>query len=283
MLFLSMLSWGVANPFSDIAVDQMSVGLMFVIEVGAGALLLTVVGLFRRTLSFAMWKWALVLGLLEPGLTYLFGNLGYASGTVSTGLIIMQSEVLFLAYFGWLFMRERISQRELIALILGSVGAVTVGWAAVNEGLGSVFSTVAFAIAALAAAGYAISARRIGVDNPEVNVFALTWLQSVVSLVLALLVFPITSQLGNHHLTPDSHHYLAAIAAGVFGVAIPFVLFIEAAKVVPARHSALALNVIPVAGIAIGAVLGRGLPTSLQYIGGAVVLLSLFVMQRQSD
>ena len=283
LLFLSMLSWGVANPFSDIAVDQMSVGLMFVIEVGAGALILTIIGLMRRTLSFAMWKWALVLGLLEPGLTYLFGNLGYASGTVSTGLIVMQSEVLFLAYFGWLFLRERISRKELIALIAGSVGAITVGWAAVHDGVGSVFSSVAFAIAALAAAGYAISARRIGVNNPNVNVFALTWLQSVVSLLFALLVYPFTSQLGNHQLTPDALHYVAAVAAGVFGVAIPFILFIEAAKVVPARHSALALNVIPVAGIAIGAFLGRGFPTTLQYVGGAVVLLSLFAIQRQSD
>jgi drug/metabolite transporter (DMT)-like permease len=278
-----MLSWGLANPLSDIAVDQLSVGAMFAIEIASGTFILTVIGLLRRSLSFAHWRWALAFGLLEPGLTYLFGNLGYANGTVSTGLIIMQSEVIFLAIFGWLWMKEKIGQREIVGILLGTFGASLVGWAATSENVGDWTSTFAFLLAALAAAGYAAAIRKFAMLVPNANMFAVVWLQCIVSLAIAVVALPVTSQLGTTAATADLTAISAAIGAGIFGVAIPFVLFSWASTVVPSRHAALALNLIPVAGITIGAFLGRGLPTGLQYIGGALVLLSLFAMQTQQN
>jgi drug/metabolite transporter (DMT)-like permease len=276
-----MLSWGLANPLSDIAVDQLSVGAVFATEVASGALVLTVIGLLTGKLSFEHWRWAIVLGLLEPGLTYLFGNLGYSHGTVSTGLIIMQSEVIFLAIFGWIWLKESIGGREGAAILLGTFGAMLVGWSASSDQAGEVVSTIAFFIAAIAAAGYAVSIRKFATIKNSANMFSVVWMQSLVSLAMALIALPITQNLGTTGVAADLSAIAAAIGAGVFGVAIPFVLFSWASTAVPSRHAALALNIIPVAGISIGALIGRGLPTPLQFAGGALVLLSLLAMQTQ--
>lgn len=286
LLLLAMISWGCANPFSDIAMEHFLPAHMLVVEVGAGALVLTVIALVRRIRFSFSWKWAFILGLLEPGLTYYFGNVGYASGTVVTGLIIMSSEVLMLALLGWLILKEKIGWIEAIAIAVGFAGALLVGWAASNAGLGDIWSGLAFAMAALCAAGYAIAVRFFTLKNPHTDVFAITWGQTVIAVMLGFFILPFTTDLGQTSEIVSSlpaQAWWAAIGAGIFGVAIPFLLFAEAARHVPARHAAISLNVIPVVGICLGAVLGRGLPTPLQYAGGALVLISLFALTLISD
>ena len=279
LLALSMLSWGVANPLSDIAMETLDVSHMLVLEVGAGAVVLSVIALARRSRLVFSLRWALLLGLLEPGLTYLFGNIGYATGTVTVGLIIMSAETLILALLARMLLKELINGREYAAIIIGFLGAATVGWSGQLDGSTSLLAAFAFLIAAAAAAGYALAIRIYTTRYPEVDVFNLTWAQTIVSLVLALALLP-TASVPISTLTIDVH-VMAALGAGVFGVAIPFWLFAKASVLVPSRHAAIALNIIPVVGISIGALLGRGIPTSLQFVGGALVILSLMALSQR--
>ncbi len=282
LLMSSMVSWGFANPLSDIAMDELAVGHMLVIEVGVGAFVLSLIAAFTGNWRKFPWKWALILGFLEPGLTYLFGNLGYAEGTVVTGLIIMSSETLMLAVLGWLLLREKITRTSAVAIAVGFSGAVLVGWSAQSSGLGSTASALYFFIAAAAAAGYAIYVRHISLIEPNVDAFALTLGQTIIAFGLALIALPFTVQdKGIFNFSGySSTALIAAVGAGIFGVAIPFWLFARAAAIVPARHAAIALNIIPVVGISLGALLGRGLPTTLQFIGGALVIASLMALTR---
>ncbi|MEY2634295.1 MAG: hypothetical protein RIS75_235 [Actinomycetota bacterium] len=286
LLILSMISWGFSNPFSDIAMEHFLPTHMLLVEVGAGALVLTAIALLRRRPLKFSWKWALILGALEPGLTYFFGNVGYASGTVVTGLIIMSSEVLMLALLGRLILQEKIKRIEAAAIALGFTGAVLVGWAASQAGLGDIWSGLAFAMAALCAAGYAIAVRFFTLKNPTTDIFAITWGQTLVAVALGCIALPFTTNFADTSavlVALPTEAWLAAIGAGVFGVAIPFLLFAEAARHVPARHAAISLNIIPVVGITFGAFLGRGLPTALQYAGGVLVLISLFALTLVAD
>jgi drug/metabolite transporter (DMT)-like permease len=203
-----------------------------------------------------------------------------------TGLIIMSSEVLMLAVLGRLILKEKISWIEAGAIALGFTGAVLVGWAASQAGLGDLWSGLAFAIAALCAAGYAIAVRFFTLKNPATDIFAITWGQTLVAVGLGFIALPFTTEIGDTAQVMSAlptQAWLAAIGAGVFGVAIPFLLFAEAARQVPARHAAISLNVIPVVGISLGALLGRGLPTTWQYAGGVLVLISLFALTLVAD
>jgi drug/metabolite transporter (DMT)-like permease len=51
-LILAMVSWGIANPFSDLAVEYLPVSQMFVLEIASGVLVLS---LFFRKSWFWFW------------------------------------------------------------------------------------------------------------------------------------------------------------------------------------------------------------------------------------
>ncbi|MFM1986711.1 MAG: hypothetical protein RIS18_928, partial [Actinomycetota bacterium] len=85
----------------------------------------------------------------------------------------------------------------------------------------------------------------------------------------------------NNAATVEIKYWIAALLAGLFGVAIPFLLFNYASSLVPTKYSALALNAIPVVGIGFGALLGRGIPSPIQALGGLIVVVSLYVGTRQ--
>lgn len=280
LLGLSMLSWGCANPLSDLALESLDVWQMTAIEIAVGFIVLSCIAVAQRRKLRLNWKWAALLGLLEPGLTYFFGNLGYETGTVAVGLIIMSSETLMLALLGWLLLKENISAIEKIAIAVGFAGAVLVGWSGVSEGVGSITGSIAFFLAAAAAAGYAIAIRSYITRQRTVDIFSLTWGQTLVSMGLASAAFVLS---GSQLPSQVNEGVLAATGAGIFGVAIPFLLFAKASEHVPARHAAIALNIIPVVGISIGALMGRGLPTMLQLIGGAIVIASLMAFNQRSD
>jgi drug/metabolite transporter (DMT)-like permease len=277
-LIASMLSWGLGNPFADMAIDAFSITQLLLLEISIGFafVALYVVIKFRRLrLS---WKIALALGLLEPGFTYLFGNIGYANGSVSTGLIVMSTEVFFVAIIGALFLKEVISLRIALSIVMGFFGVIIAVSQVGNSGVDNWLGVFAFIAAALAASLYVIVARIYATKN---NVVDLVFGQLLVGTIFALVIFFGTNSNFDNASSIELKYWLAALFAGLFGVAIPFLLFNYASSLVPTKYSALALNAIPVVGIGFGALLGRGVPTPIQALGGLIVVVSLYVGTRQ--
>jgi drug/metabolite transporter (DMT)-like permease len=277
-LIASMLSWGLGNPFADMAIDAFSITQLLLLEISIGFafVALYVVIKFRRLrLS---WKIALALGLLEPGFTYLFGNIGYANGSVSTGLIVMSTEVFFVAIIGALFLKEVISLRIALSIVMGFFGVVIAVSKVGDSGVDNWLGVFAFIAAALSASFYVIVARIYATKN---NVVDLVFGQLLVGTIFALVIFFGTNSNFDNASSIELKYWLAALFAGLFGVAIPFLLFNYASSLVPTKYSALALNAIPVVGIGFGALLGRGVPTPIQALGGLIVVVSLYVGTRQ--
>jgi len=277
-LIASMLSWGMANPFADMALDAFSITQLLLLEISIGFAFVALYVLIKVRKLKLRWKIALALGLLEPGFTYLFGNIGYANGTVSTGLIVMATEVFFVAIIGALFLREKISGRIAISIIVGFFGVLLAVSGVSNSGVDNWLGVSAFTAAAIAASLYVIVARLYATQN---NVVDLVFGQLLVGTIFALIIFFGTNSNFDNASSIETKYWVVALLAGLFGVAIPFLLFNYASSLVPTRYSALALNAIPVVGIGFGALLGRGLPTPIQALGGLIVVVSLYVGTRQ--
>jgi drug/metabolite transporter (DMT)-like permease len=277
-LIASMLSWGMANPLADMALDAFSITQLLLLEISIGFAFVALYVLIKVRKLKLRWKIALALGLLEPGFTYLFGNIGYANGTVSTGLIVMSTEVFFVVIIGALFLREKISGRIAISIIAGFFGVLLAVSGVSNSGVDNWLGVSAFMAAAIAASLYVIVARVYATQN---NVVDLVFGQLLVGTVFALVIFFGTNSNFNNSSSIELKYWVVAVLAGLFGVAIPFLLFNYASSLVPTRYSALALNAIPVVGIGFGALIGRGLPTPIQAIGGLIVVVSLYVGTRQ--
>jgi drug/metabolite transporter (DMT)-like permease len=277
-LIASMLSWGMANPLADMALDAFSITQLLLLEISIGFAFVALYVLIKVRKLKLRWKIALALGLLEPGFTYLFGNIGYANGTVSTGLIVMSTEVFFVVIIGALFLREKISGRIAISIVVGFFGVLLAVSGVSNSGVDNWLGVSAFIAAAIAASLYVIVARVYATQN---NVVDLVFGQLLVGTVFALIIFFGTNSNFNNASSIELKYWVVAVLAGLFGVAIPFLLFNYASSLVPTRYSALALNAIPVVGIGFGALIGRGLPTPIQAIGGLIVVVSLYVGTRQ--
>jgi drug/metabolite transporter (DMT)-like permease len=297
-MMLSMVAWGIGNPIGDIAVEHMSPIAVFVIELISGLLILVIGALLIPALRNAMrrvpWRIAIPFGLLQPGLAYLSGNIGWQYGSVTTGAILMSSEVIFLALGGAIFLREKLSVWSVIALLVGVTGAIIVGIAgqASNPETDGIYLTIlgfsvsagligalAFLGVGLAGAIYGLLMRRL---NSEVNLMSLTLGQmtsasafSVVVLIATNTEIPTPSVIGNY--------FYVAVLAGIVGTSLPFLLFNYAAPKLTTKQTAITLNLIPVVAILFGAVLGRGLPIGAQYVGIALVLISLLALETGHD
>jgi drug/metabolite transporter (DMT)-like permease len=277
-LIASMLSWGLGNPFADMAIDAFSITQLLLLEISIGFAFVAIYVVIKFRRLRLSWKIALALGLLEPGFTYLFGNIGYANGSVSTGLIVMSTEVFFVAIIGALFLKEVISLRIALSIVMGFFGVIIAVSKVGDSGVDNWLGVFAFIAAALSASFYVIVARIYATKN---NVVDLVFGQLLVGTIFALVIFFGTNSNFNNASSIELKYWLAALFAGLFGVAIPFLLFNYASSLVPTKYSALALNAIPVVGIGFGALLGRGVPTPIQALGGLIVVVSLYVGTRQ--
>ncbi len=271
LLAFSTICWGVASPFSDLAVESFSPGALTVIQSLVGALLLGTILLFRKSTVRIPWRLATILGVLEPGLTFYFANLGYQRSTVSIGIMVLSLETIFVVLIGLLWLKERVTSIEWIAVFIGISGAVIGSdpWNGVTRA--SALSILFFSLAALAAALYVVTLRRHGVNC---DVYALTFGQMVASTVFCTLVFLFTP--GRYVAKSyDLKFAVSAILAGLFGVGLAFLSFTIAAKKIKAAHLGIALNFILVIAMLGSWVLGRGIPKLPQIIGAILVLFSL--------
>jgi drug/metabolite transporter (DMT)-like permease len=297
-MILSMVGWGLGNPIGDIAVEFIDPVSVFVIELVSGLLLFFALALVIPSLRSAIkqvpWKLALPFGLLQPGLAYLLGNIGWQYGTVTTGAILMSSEVIFLAIGGALFLREKLNLWSVVALLVGVTGAIIVGIAgqSTNPETSGQFVTVlgmsvsagligalAFLGVGLCGAIYGLLMRRL---KSEINTTALTFGQMASATFFSVVVLVATQ---TDLATPQSvgNYFYVAVLAGIIGTTLPFLLFNFAAPNLTTKQTALTLNIIPVVAILFGAVLGRGLPVGAQYVGIVLVLASLLALESGHD
>lgn len=297
-MMLSMVAWGVGNPFSDYSIDGLSPYATFFAEMVAGLVVFFVVAAFvpavRRAIRHVPWKIAIPFGLLQPGLAYLCGNIGYQYGSVTTGVMLMASEVIFLALGGAVILREKLSPGSIIALLVGVVGAIIVGVAGATnnpETAGLQLDILGFSVSAglvgslaflgtgLSGAIYGLLTRRL---SPEINVISLTLGQVSTAVVMSTATLLLT-----HTPVPtpaaNGVYFWAAVIGGVLGTTLPFFLFNYAAPHLTTKQTALTLNIIPVVAILFGALMGRGLPVGMQYVGITFVLISLFALETKAE
>ncbi len=264
-----MASWGVSNPLADIAVTRFAPLTLTAIECTVGFLFLAVVRLFQNHVK-VRWRYLWWIGALQPFAAWLLGNYGYKSATASTGVIILSSEAIFSLLIARLWLAHKISRASLLAVAIGIVGVALAAGGSLSAGGGAIF----FLLSALLFGIYSTGMRKYLMGEDP---FSVAFAQTTVSALLSLLVF---ASFHRHLESAPTHIWIAAIASGIFGVGLPFVAFNFLSSKLPSKVTGSALNLIPVAGVAASALLGRGVPTLIQGVGGALVLFSIWGVSR---
>lgn len=271
-----MISWGMASPLSDLAIQSISPFLLALVQSLVGTVFIGAILVAKRRRPQIPWKLAIALGVAEPGLTFLFGNFGYSHGTVSVGVIILSLETIFAVLIAALWLKEKLRLREAIAILIGIGGAILGADPFTHTGKTDAIGILSFTMAALMAALYVTMVRKYGKEYLPVDLAFGQMLASSALTAISLLFISTHARSLNHPI----HFWIVGCLSGLFGVGIPFIAFAIAAKRITATHLAIGLNLIPVAAMIGSFLLGLGAPGPLQITGVALLILSLGVLAR---
>lgn len=273
ILLAAVISWGISNPLADLAITQFSPLFLSLIECGVGFLFLLIVTIIKRVRPNIPWRMIIPIGILQPGLAWLLGNTGYTHETASTGVLILTGETLFTVLLGMLWLGDRLSLTKWAFFILGFVGVYISSSTGIHE---QSTSTAIYFV--LSAATFGVYANVVRKYLGQYSATDLAVGQTFVATIFLGGYFILSNQ--SIPMEAGSSIWVSAICSGLFGVGLPFVAFNYAIKALPGSTPGVFLNLIPISGVAASIVLGRGAPTWMQLIGGALVIVSAYVVSQ---
>lgn len=279
LLIAAMISWGLSNPLADWAVSGLSAPAQTVLEIGSGFVIIALFYLFRPkkfrngTYKDVSWKFAAFLGAVQPGFAWLMGNYGYTVATASTGVILLNMEALFTVFWAALWLKDRITHHELIAVFLGIIGATLGSFDKAGISLTIGLGALCFLGSSVFCGLNAVAVKKLGT---EINPITLAYRQALFSIIYAIAWWLLFDR--GHFAGKANEIYVAGALSGVFGVALPIIAFNYAAARVKSTHVAVLFNIVPLVGVIGAIILGRGAPTWIQVIGGLFVLASMRIL-----
>lgn len=274
-LLVSASIFGLSTTLSVVALRAVRPVDLLAVEIGGAAVMVVTAAAVRGRLRWRGAPRHMLVGVLVPGLAFLFGDLGLARTSASSGSLLLSAEPLLSVLLALLVLRERLSGRAGAALVVGLAGGALV---AIGPGGGStadsLLGNVLVLLAVVASAAYLISTRRVN-DGDGLNESA--W-QSVGG-ALSVLPFVVASwSTGGTRLdTVGVGGWLACGAVVICGAA-GGVLFNRGIALVPAVRAGQLGNLTPVVGTLTAVLFLGDRPSLLQLIGGAGILAGLALL-----
>jgi drug/metabolite transporter (DMT)-like permease len=274
VMTLAAACWGLGTVMSKGVLDYLPPPPLLVVQLTGSLLFLWTAVLAVRTrythINRRAWRLGLT-GLLNPGLAYTFGLLGLALTTASMSTLIWAAEPALILLLAWLLLRERLTRPLLLMSAVALAGAIMI----VGTGSGGMLSgNLLVALAVFCCAVYTVWTRHLVAG---VKPLVLTTLQQTVSLVWALLIWPLEwEQVDWAVITAvPPTIWLLALASGVVYYGLAFWFYITGLKEAPASLASLFLNLIPIFGVS-GAMLFLGERLGpVQWVGAALIITAV--------
>lgn len=278
---LSAACFGISIVITKSIVATVDPILLLTVQSLASTIFLWSVVLLQKIpvpLKFSSLK-AGATGLLEPGLSCIFGILGLSLTTASNVALLNTIEPILTIALAYLILREPLSKS---LLSWSGVACIGVGLIAIPDlkvmshtslqGDGLVFLSL------VCAALYAIATRQI------VNHFhpvVLAALQQTFALVWFLMILVIVSTVSNVAWSSFTVQTLSlAIASGILGYAMAFWLYLLALRNQTASMTALYLTLIPLFGVLAAYVFLQERLLPIQGFGGLLILFVVFKISK---
>jgi drug/metabolite transporter (DMT)-like permease len=199
--------------------------------------------------------------------------------SIGLALLVFYTYPAMVAIVSTLFFGERLDRTRWAALVVSLVGLVLVLVGAGQVGqLDPLGVGLAF-LGALCQVGYALTARHGFPSIPSPQAAGGTFAVAAATYLVVLLGI---GQLGALGAPLDSSAALVPVLfAGVIGAGIPTMAWIMGIRILGAPRAAIISTLEPVIGIVLAALLLAELPTPLQIVGGACIVVAAIVVQRR--
>jgi drug/metabolite transporter (DMT)-like permease len=276
MLLLAAAVYGVSTTMSVVALRVVRPADLLAVEISGAAAVLLLTAAARGRLRRRGAPRQMLVGALVPGLAFLFGDLGLARTSASSGSLLLAAEPLLSVLLALLVLGERLSRRAVVALLLGLAGGALVAVEPGGSGGDSTFGNVLVLLAVVCAAAFLIATRRFN-DGDGLNESA--WQSTGGALSVVPFVAASWSTGGTHLDTAGTAGWLACLAVVACG-AVGGVLFNRGIARVPAARAAQLGNLTPVVGTLTAVAFLGDRPSWLQVAGGAAILAALALLLR---
>lgn len=278
-----MFLWAICFPLITIGIKY-SPHLTFAAfrALLSGGALLAVAFCLRRDLPSNIKDW-MALAIVGFGATTLaFFGMFHAAEFVTPGLatVIASTQPLMAAMLAHWFLKERLSRRSKVGLVLGFLGIVLISIPTLTAGEGDAFRIgVAFII--MSAIGITISNLAIKRIATRIDpLMAMGW-QLVMGSIPLMLIAIVTEDISSVLWTTE---FLASlIGLSLVGTALAYWLWCIVLKSVELSHANAFTFLVPVFGISIGlSFYGEPLSTEL-VVGITLTLFGIYQVAKGAD
>ena len=221
------------------------------------------------------------LGLLNPGIAYALSLVGLTMITASLSVLLWALEPLLILFLAAWFLHERITP-TFVVLSLAAIGGMAIVVFDPAGGTSAIVGVALTIAGVVCCAVYTVATRRFIPDARETSQVVLS--QQAHALALAILVVVLIGVAGGQVL-PSGLSPLglaSAIGSGVLYYAAAYWFYLGALRHVPASIAALSFYLIPIIGVAAGALLLGERLQPHQWVGAVVVIGSILLIVRES-
>jgi drug/metabolite transporter (DMT)-like permease len=281
-LILAATCWGVGTVISKAALAEISPFTLLPIQLAASLAVLALL-MRRQGISFRTEGSPLLgrLGLLNPGLAYALGLIGLTMITASLYVLLWALEPLMILFLAAWFLRERITPAFTVLSLVAVAGMVVIVYDP-SSSSGQLIGVALTVAGIVCCAVYSVVARRFIPDAKETSQVILS--QQAHALVLAIGLVLVVGVAGGQvvptALTPLG--LASAIASGALYYAGAYWFYLGALRRVPASFAAVSFYLIPVVGVAAGAILLGERLDPRQWVGAVIVLVAILGIFRQT-
>ncbi|MGB2839173.1 MAG: DMT family transporter, partial [Actinomycetes bacterium] len=130
-LVLAAASWGVGTVVSKQALDEFAPVALLVVQLTVSVLFLSTLSIRKPgpTATGRGRRRAILLGLLNPGLSYALALVGLSTIAASTSVLIWASEPALIVLLALIVLRERLTPRLWSAIAMALAGVLLVVYA----------------------------------------------------------------------------------------------------------------------------------------------------------
>jgi drug/metabolite transporter (DMT)-like permease len=278
-LILAAICWGLGTVISKSALQEIPPLTLLPIQLTVSLAVLLVL-LRRQGVPLRGNGPALLgrLGILNPGMAYALTLVGLVTISASMSVLIGAVEPILILILAGIILRERITPALAVLSLVALTGMVLVVFDPSSQGQAI---GVAFALAGVGCCAiYTVLTRRWLPEAAETGqvVFAQQAYGLGFAAVLLLVVGVLGGSVGPTSLTPAG--VASAVASGALYYAGAYWFYLAALRNVPASLAGISFYLIPIVGIAAGALfLGERLDP-LQWVGVALVLGAVAAIYR---
>ena len=282
-LVLTMVFWGSAFVTSKMIVFDVPPEVGAILRFGLGAILMMGI-LFRRSAQpvppRAAWGRIAAVGLVGVTSfnTCFFHGLALAPAS-DAAMIIPTLSPVFTAAAGILFLGEPARFHRVAGLAVSLAGATLFFWGVITHASGQatrIHGDLFLVAAAGCWAAYSILSRPLLVRVGPLP--ATAWTMSLGSLVLLLISAPKLAAVPWGTLSPKFWLVLAYLA--IFPTVIAYLLWMEGIRAIGSGPATSFMFLAPVSALILAVLLLGEKPTPLQGIGGAIMLLGVWWINR---